>query len=143
MEHPTRRVIVCDGMTGSPAPWEPCYQACQTCHQLSEEYYQVQNIVSGKLHSYTCSPWTLKNKTVTGSTIAPPPNQRYSFNERRMAARHKEWCYEENIFMHSLGCKGLSNDDIEVERGTVKQEIRPGAGFKTGDSVEERLGRPR
>ena len=57
-----------------------------------------------------------------------------------MAARHEEWCYEENILICFLGCNGLSNDDIEVERGTVFREIRPGTGFKTGDFVEEKLG---
>ena len=35
----------------------------------------------------------------------------------------------------------ISNDDVGVARGTVCQEIRPGAGFKTGDFVEEKLGR--
>ena len=44
---------------------------------------------------------------------------------------------EENIFMYFLDCKGLSNDDVGVARGTVFQEIRPGAGFKTGDFVKE------
>ena len=39
------------------------------------------------------------------------------------------------------GCEGLSNDDIEVARGNVFQEmIRPGAGFKTGDFVKRRIG---
>ena len=42
-----------------------------------------------------------------------------------------------NIFVYVLGCKGLSNDDIEVERGTEFKEMRPGAGFKTGDFVKE------
>ena len=38
-------------------------------------------------------------------------------------------------------CKGLSNDGVGgVARGTVFQEIRPEAGFKTGDSVKEKLG---
>ena len=39
-----------------------------------------------------------------------------------------------------LVCKGLSNDDVGVARGTIFQEIRPGAGFKTGDFVKEKLG---
>ena len=30
-------------------------------------------------------------------------------------------------------------DDVEVAKGTVFQEIRPWAGFKTGDFVEEKL----
>ena len=39
-----------------------------------------------------------------------------------------------------LVCKGPSNDDVGVARGIVFQEIRPGAGFKTSDFVEEKLG---
>ena len=42
--------------------------------------------------------------------------------------------------MYFLGGKGLSNDDIEGAGGTVYLEIRPGAGFKTGDFVKEKLG---
>ena len=40
----------------------------------------------------------------------------------------------------SLVAKDYQNDDIEVARGTVCQEIRMGAGFKTGDSVKEKFG---
>ena len=36
-----------------------------------------------------------------------------------------------NIFMFAP--KGSSNDDVGAARDTVFQEIRPGAGFKTGD----------
>ena len=56
-----------------------------------------------------------------------------------MAARHEKGCYEKNILKHFHACKGLSNlsnDDVGAARGTVFQEIRPGAGFKTGDFVE-------
>ena len=45
--------------------------------------------------------------------------------------------------LHVFSClqtKALSNDDVGVERGTVFQELRPGAGFKAGDSVKEKLG---
>ena len=42
--------------------------------------------------------------------------------------------------INSLACKGLSNDDIGVARGTVFHDIRPGAGLKTGDCVQETLG---
>ena len=42
--------------------------------------------------------------------------------------------------MHFLVCKGLSNDDVGVARGTVFQEIRPIAGFKTGGFAKEKLG---
>ena len=36
--------------------------------------------------------------------------------------------------------KGLSSDDVAVARGTVSQEIRPGAGFETGGFDKEKLG---
>ena len=39
-----------------------------------------------------------------------------------------------------LFAKGLSHNDVGVARGTVFQGVRPGAGFKTGDFVEEKLG---
>ena len=39
-----------------------------------------------------------------------------------------------------LFCKGPSNDDVGVARGTVFQEVRPGAGFKSGDFVERTVG---
>ena len=44
------------------------------------------------------------------------------------------------IFTCFLVCKGRSNDYVERARGTVFQEIRPGAGFQTGDFVQRRLG---
>ena len=40
---------------------------------------------------------------------------------------------KKNASLHSLVCKGLSNHDPGVAGDTVFQEIRPGAGFKTGD----------
>ena len=49
---------------------------------------------------------------------------------------------KKTIFMYFVVCKGraLSNDDVVVARGAVFQEVRPGAGFKTGDFVKEQLG---
>ena len=44
---------------------------------------------------------------------------------------------EKCIFANFLVCQGLSNDDVGVERGTACREIRPGAGFETGDVIEE------
>ena len=41
---------------------------------------------------------------------------------------------------YCLLCKGRSNDDVGVARGSVFQEIRPGSGFKTGDFVKEKTG---
>ena len=44
---------------------------------------------------------------------------------------------KKNILKHFHACKGLSNDDVEATKGTVFQEIQPGADFKTGDFVKE------
>ena len=46
-----------------------------------------------------------------------------------------------DISTHNV-CKELSNDEVGGARGTVFQEIRPGADFKTGDFVKEKLGGP-
>ena len=46
-----------------------------------------------------------------------------------------------NIFSNIFfACKGLSNGGIGAATGTVLQEIRLRAGFKTGDFVREKLG---
>ena len=48
-----------------------------------------------------------------------------------------------SVCLHNfLVCNGLLNDDLEMARRTVfqLQEIQPGAGFKTGDFVKEKLG---
>ena len=57
-----------------------------------------------------------------------------------MAARHEEGRCENSVFKYFLVCRGLSDGDGGVARGTVFQEIRPGARFKTGDLVKENLG---
>ena len=44
------------------------------------------------------------------------------------------------IFIYFLVSQIMSNGDVRGARGTVFQEIRPGAGFKTGDFVKEKLG---
>ena len=36
--------------------------------------------------------------------------------------------------------KGLSTDDVGVARGTVFQEVRPGAGFKNGVLLKKSWG---
>ena len=51
-------------------------------------------------------------------------------NERSMAARYEERCYETIIWKCFLVCKGLSNDDVGVASGTLFQQIRPRAGLK-------------
>ena len=61
-----------------------------------------------------------------------------------MAARHKEGYYPERKSIHKISCarhKGLTIDDFGVSRDTtVSREIRPGAGFETGDFDKEKLG---
>ena len=57
-----------------------------------------------------------------------------------MAARHEEGCDLIKVSIHVLVCHGLSNNDLGVARGIVFQELRPGAGFQTGDYVREKLG---
>ena len=75
------------------------------------------------------------------TTIPPPPNQRFclqgtfhdcSTRERPPLKKIVSICF--------VICKGLSNDDVEVARGTVFQEVRPGAIFETGHFVKEKLG---
>ena len=39
-----------------------------------------------------------------------------------------------------LCATGRSIDDVGVARGTIFQEIRPGAGLETGDFVQEKFG---
>ena len=43
------------------------------------------------------------------------------------------------IFIYFLVCKRTSNDNTEGARGTVFQDIRPGAVFKTVHFVREML----
>ena len=57
-----------------------------------------------------------------------------------MAHQHEECCYEKIPFTCCLAYKGLSNNGVGVGRGTVLQEMRPGAGFKTGYFVDKTLG---
>ena len=87
----------------------------------------------------------------TGSTIAHPPSQKqnptiffingtfHGCSTRRRMSRKKK---PSHIFSCLLktSCSRVSNDDVGVSRDTVFQEPRPGAGFKTGDLVKEKLG---
>ena len=71
----------------------------------------------------------------------PSPKTGDCFNERFMATQHEQEA-REKVFpaMYFLVCKGRSNDDVGVARGTVFQALRPGAGFKTGDSSLKKKG---
>ena len=42
---------------------------------------------------------------------------------------------KKNIATYFIDYKALSSDDIGMARNTVFQEIRPGAGIKTGELV--------
>ena len=53
-----------------------------------------------------------------------------------MVVRHEERVPERYSFTYFLVSERLSNDYIGVAKGTVFQEIWPGAGFKTGDFVK-------
>ena len=44
------------------------------------------------------------------------------------------------LHIYVLVRKGLSIDDVGVSRESAFQEMRPGAGFETGDFVKEQLG---
>ena len=76
----------------------------------------------------------------------PPPHlhprKQQFFHKRFMAARREEGCYEKRDILHVcfLVCKGLSNHGDRVARGSVFQEIRPGAGFKTGVFFKKSVG---
>ena len=76
----------------------------------------------------------------TDSTIAPPQNQRFSLTNVSWLLDTRKDAMKRISACITFVCGGLSNDDVRVVRGTVFQEIRPGAGFKTGDFVKEKLG---
>ena len=60
-----------------------------------------------------------------------------------MAARHEEGCYEKKMpsgFFLLLAKETAKTMTSGRARGAVVQEVRPGAGFKTSDFVNERLG---
>ena len=79
--------------------------------------------------------------------VRPPPEKtpaiflQRAFHGRstrgKDAMKTKKSSYDIFFF---LVCRGRSNDDVRGggARGTVFQEIRPGAGFKTGDFVEKK-----
>ena len=59
-----------------------------------------------------------------------------------MAARHKEGRYlrKASPYIFLFAKDYTSNDDVGAAKDTAFHEVRPGAGFKTGDFVEEMLG---
>ena len=58
-----------------------------------------------------------------------------------MAARQVEGSYEKNVFKYFVVCKGgRATTSRELTRGTVFQEIRPGAGSKPSISLKRSRG---
>ena len=57
-----------------------------------------------------------------------------------MAARHEEGCYQVKVSTYFLVCNVPSNKHVGLARGTVFQEVRPGACFQTVDFDNEKLG---
>ena len=83
--------------------------------------------------------WVLDTRkgVMTDSTIiySLPPKPAISFTRTFHGSSIRgNRCYEKKVKSPCfLVCKGRSNDDVGVASGTVIQEIRPGAGFETGD----------
>ena len=67
-------------------------------------------------------------------------HQRFSLtNVSRLLDTRKD-TVEKKTFTYFPVRKGLFIDDVRVSRDTAFREIRPGACFKTGDLVQEKLG---
>ena len=83
-----------------------------------------------------CGPYS-RIPGETDSTIAPPKPAIF-FNERLLDTR--KYTGERKVSTWYFVCKGLSIDDVGASMDDVSQEIRPEAGFETGDFVGEKLG---
>ena len=86
--------------------------------------------------------WSQTTRQMADSTIAPPPKPTISLTDVSWLfdTTRRCICYAKNIFMYFLVDERVSNDDVGVARAAIFQEIRPKAGFKTGDFVEKMLG---
>ena len=128
-----------------------CYRKTIHCHNggyiiaavsfvYSEHMPRLHIGVSSFLYNdyFSCFQKT-KTLVATDSTIAPPQNQRFSLTNVSWLLDTRKDDMKNTIFIYFLVCKGQSNDDVVGARGTVFQEIRPGAGLETGDSVKEML----
>ena len=58
------------------------------------------------------------------TTIAPPPNQRFCLRNVSRLLDTRKAATKKIVSICFVICKGLSNDDDEVARGTVFQEAR-------------------
>ena len=63
----------------------------------------------------------------------PPENQRFYLTDLSWLLDTRKDAMKKICSYILFVCKGLSNDDVGVTRGTVFQKIRPGAVFKTSD----------
>ena len=52
----------------------------------------------------------------------------------------KKIAIESGLYIFSCSQWTILNNDVGVARGTVFQEVRPGAGSKTGGFAKESLG---
>ena len=71
----------------------------------------------------------------------PPQSQRFSLPNVLWLLDTRKGAITK--ILHIFCCLQMttvSKDDAGVTRGTVFQEVRPGAGFKNGDFVTEKLG---
>ena len=67
-------------------------------------------------------------------------SQRFSLTNVSWLLNTRNDTIENKASMYFLVCKGLSIDDVGVSRDTAFQEIRPGAGFETGDFRSRKFG---
>ena len=86
---------------------------------------------------------TLLTLSIYMADSAHPKTSDFLQRTVHLAARHKEG-YDLKQSIHVFSCVQRkayrSLTSVCVSRDTVLQEIRPGAGFETGDFVEETLG---
>ena len=79
---------------------------------------------------------------MTDSSIAPLQNQRFSLTDVSclLDTRNGYYNIERKVSIYFLVCKKVyrSTTSGRVSRDTAFQEIRPGAGFETGDFVKKK-----
>ena len=88
-----------------------------TCSVGFTVYYLVCSSASHLLH------FTVRNVWNDRFYDSPPPKAAVFFNERFVAARYEEGCYEKYFFTYVLVRGGLSIDDVGVAKGTVFRSL--------------------
>ena len=77
----------------------------------------------------------------TDSTIAPPKTSDFLLTDVSwLLGTRTPDPIENRVFLWFLVCKSLSIDGVGVSRDTVFQEVRPEAGFETGDFGKKKVG---